>query len=104
LFLCGLGQKVGITGANGVGKSSFFALIRDELHPDAGDFTMPPQLEVAHVAQETHATEQAAIEYIIDGDPELREVQQDIAKAEQDNSTGNANFLTFVQGKCCVGK
>jgi ATP-binding cassette subfamily F protein 3 len=80
------GQKVGITGANGVGKSSFFALIRDELHPDAGDFTMPPQLEIAHVAQETHATEQAAIEYIIDGDPELREVQQDIAKAEQDNN------------------
>jgi ATPase subunit of ABC transporter with duplicated ATPase domains len=36
--------------------------------------------------QETHATEQAAIEYIIDGDPELREVQQDIAKAEQDNN------------------
>jgi ATP-binding cassette subfamily F protein 3 len=37
-------------------------------------------------AQETHATEQAAIKYIIDGDPELREVQQDIAKAEQDNN------------------
>ncbi len=80
------GQKVGITGANGVGKSSFFALIRDELHPDAGDFTMPPQLEIAHVAQETLATEQAAIEYIIDGDVELRQVQQDIIKAEQDDN------------------
>ena len=77
------GQKVGITGANGVGKSSFFALIRNELHPDEGDFTMPPNLEVAHVAQETPATEQAAIEYIIDGDRELRQVQQAIRKAEQ---------------------
>lgn len=79
-------QKIGITGANGVGKSSFFALIRGELHPDTGDFTMPPQLEVAHVAQETHATEQAAIEYIIDGDPELRQLQQHIIQAEQDEN------------------
>ncbi|GFO70890.1 ATP-binding cassette, subfamily F, member 3 [Bathymodiolus japonicus methanotrophic gill symbiont] len=79
------GQKVGITGANGVGKSSFFALIRNELHPDAGDFTMPPQLEVAHVAQETPAVDQAAIEYIIDGDQELRKIQQAINTAEQNN-------------------
>ena len=79
------GQKVGITGANGVGKSSFFALIRNELHPDEGDFTMPPNLEVAHVAQETPATEQAAIEYIIDGDQELRQVQRAINAAEQAN-------------------
>lgn len=77
------GQKIGITGANGVGKSSFFALIRNELHPDEGDFTMPPNLEVAHVAQETPATEQAAIEYIIDGDRELRQIQLAINKAEQ---------------------
>lgn len=77
------GQKAGITGANGVGKSSFFALIRNELHPDEGDFTMPPNLEVAHVAQETPAVEQAAIEYIIDGDQELRQIQQAISKAEQ---------------------
>ncbi len=80
------GQKVGITGANGVGKSSLFALLRNELHLDSGDFTMPPQLEVAHVAQETPAVEQAAIEYIIDGDQELRRIQQAINKAEQDNN------------------
>ncbi|MCF7969906.1 MAG: ATP-binding cassette domain-containing protein [Methylococcaceae bacterium] len=79
------GQKVGITGANGVGKSSFFALLRNELHPDEGDFSMPPNLEVAHVAQETPAVEQAAIEYIIDGDQELRRLQQEIIKAEQAN-------------------
>ncbi|BCG64289.1 MAG: ATP-binding cassette, subfamily F, member 3 [Methyloprofundus sp.] len=77
------GQKAGITGANGVGKSSFFALLLDDLHPDEGDFSMPPNLAVAHVAQETHATNQAAIEYIIDGDQELRQIQQAIIKAEQ---------------------
>jgi len=77
------GQKVGITGANGVGKSSFFALLRNEIQADEGDFTMPPNLEVAHVAQETPALDQAAIEYIIDGDQELRRLEKEISLAEQ---------------------
>ena len=77
------GQKAGITGANGVGKSSFFALVLNELHPDEGDFSMPPNLAVAHVAQETPSTNQAAIDYIMDGDQELRQIQQAIIKAEQ---------------------
>lgn len=79
------GQKIGITGANGVGKSSLFALVRHELHPDEGDFTMPPNLEVAHVAQETPAIDQAAIDYIIDGDQELRLTQKAIQQAEEAN-------------------
>jgi ATP-binding cassette, subfamily F, member 3 len=66
------GQKVGVTGANGVGKSSLFALLRNELHLDEGDFSMPPGLEIAHVAQETPAVGCSAIDYVIDGDRELR--------------------------------
>jgi len=46
------GQKVGLTGANGTGKSSLFAMIRGQLHSDEGEFSMPPNLEIAHVAQE----------------------------------------------------
>ena len=76
-------QKVGLTGANGVGKSSFFALLRDELHADEGEFSMPPNLEVAHVAQETPALSCPAIEYVLDGDRELRLVQQQLHDAEQ---------------------
>jgi len=92
------GQKVGITGANGVGKSSFFALLRNELHPDEGDFSMPPNLEVAHVAQETPAVDQAAIEYIIDGDQELRRLQREIAKAEQaDDGIKQAELFTKME-------
>ena len=79
------GQNVGVTGANGVGKSSFFAFIRDELHPDEGDFSMPPNLEIAHVAQETEASEQEAIEFIIDGDRGLRLLQQQLLQAEQED-------------------
>jgi len=76
------GEKAGITGANGAGKSSFFALIRDELHLDAGDFSMPPGLEIAHVAQETPATECSAIDYVLDGDRELRRLQGELQTAE----------------------
>lgn len=76
------GQKVGLTGANGVGKSSLFALLRNELHADEGAFSMPPGLEVAHVAQETPAVSSSAIDFVIDGDRELRALQQQLAKAE----------------------
>jgi ATP-binding cassette subfamily F protein 3 len=92
------GQKAGITGANGVGKSSFFALLLNDLQPDEGDFSMPPNLAVAHVAQETPASNQAAIEYIIDGDQELRQVQQAIIKAEQaDDGIKQAELFTKME-------
>ena len=78
------GHKVGITGANGTGKSSLFALIMDELSADTGDFDMPKNLVVAHVAQETATTDRLAIEYVIDGDTELRELQQQLAGSETD--------------------
>ena len=77
------GQKVGLTGANGVGKSSLFALLRHELHADEGDFTMPPDLEIAHVAQETPAVACSALAYVMDGDRELRRLQQQLAAVEQ---------------------
>jgi len=77
------GQKIGLTGANGSGKSSLFAMLRGELHSDEGEFSMPPNLEVAHVAQETPALECAAIDYVLDGDRELRTLQQRLQHAEQ---------------------
>lgn len=76
------GQHVGITGANGSGKSSLFALIRGELHTDLGDFIMPSSLVIAHVAQETPALEQQAIDYVMDGDAELRSIQAELVEAE----------------------
>jgi len=76
------GEKVGITGENGSGKSSLMALIRGELQPDAGHFEMPNNLAVAHVAQELDAIDRAAIEFVLDGDTELRALEARIAKAE----------------------
>ena len=80
------GEKVGIVGANGCGKSSLLALIMGELQPDAGAFDMPGQLVVAHVAQELDASERAAIEFVMDGDAELRATERAIAEAEAANA------------------
>ena len=80
------GQKIGIVGANGCGKSSLFALLRGELLAEGGDVSMPPRWTIAHVAQETPAVATAAIEFVMDGDRELRAVEQELARAERDHA------------------
>jgi ATP-binding cassette subfamily F protein 3 len=72
------GHKVGLVGPNGSGKSSLFALVRGELHADAGEVAMPPRWVLSHVAQETPALEREALEFVIDGDAELREIEAGI--------------------------
>ncbi|MEW7977138.1 MAG: ATP-binding cassette domain-containing protein [Candidatus Sedimenticola endophacoides] len=76
------GQRVGVTGANGCGKSSLFALILDQLHADSGDFSRPREWVIAHVAQETPADTRSALEYTLDGDRELRDIEAALAEAE----------------------
>ena len=76
------GEKIGLIGANGSGKSSLFSLLRNELQPDAGDLDLPRGWRIAHVAQETPALERAAIDYAIDGDTTLRRLENELAEAE----------------------
>ncbi len=76
------GHKVGLTGANGAGKSSLFALLRGELHQEVGDLEIPPQWVIAHVAQEMTELSQAALEFTLDGDAELREIEAGLLAAE----------------------
>ncbi len=84
------GQKTGLTGANGCGKSSLFSLIRGDLSADSGDFSKPSQWQIAEVAQETQLTAQKAINFVIDGDAELRQVQHRLSQAEQSH---DANII-----------
>ncbi len=84
------GDRIGLIGANGSGKTSLFAVLRGELHTDKGDAEFPPQWRVAYVAQETPALDQAAIEYAIDGDTNLRAFEEKLFQAEKNN---NGNLI-----------
>jgi ATP-binding cassette subfamily F protein 3 len=76
------GQKVGLVGANGAGKSTLFAAVRGELVPDAGELSLPSWTVIAHVAQETPATDRPALDHVMDGDAELRRLQAELLAAE----------------------
>jgi ATP-binding cassette, subfamily F, member 3 len=76
------GDKIGLIGANGAGKSSLFAMLRGELHPDQGAIDFPQRWRMAYVAQETPALDRPAIEYAIDGDAGLRTLQAELERLE----------------------
>jgi len=76
-------QKVGFIGANGCGKSSLFALLLGELHQESGDVKLPHHLTIAFVAQEMPAISKPAIEYILDGDKELRKIEANLVAAQK---------------------
>jgi ATP-binding cassette subfamily F protein 3 len=76
------GYKVGLTGANGTGKSSLFAMLRGELGQDEGSVSIPPNWVIAHVAQETPATTSSALEYVLQGDAEYIDLHQQLENAD----------------------
>ncbi len=80
-----IGQRVGVIGRNGTGKSSLFALLRGELHDDAGDVSIPANWVIAHVAQEMPETEVSALSYVLAGDDELSRLNAELAQAEHIN-------------------
>ena len=76
------GEKVGLVGRNGAGKSSLFALLNGNLHEDGGDVSIPSQWRMAQVAQDMPETEQSATDFVIEGDTVLLAAQQEVAAAE----------------------
>ncbi len=76
------GDKIGLIGANGAGKSSLFAMLRNELHPDGGEIDFPAKWRMAYVAQETPALDRPALDYAIDGDVNLRRLQAELDALE----------------------
>ncbi|MEM9385942.1 MAG: ATP-binding cassette domain-containing protein [Pseudomonadota bacterium] len=81
------GQRMGVIGANGCGKSSLFAMFLGELEPDDGTLSIDPRDVIAHVAQESPHGVAPAVEYVMDGDSELRDVQIAIARGEAAGKT-----------------
>jgi ATP-binding cassette subfamily F protein 3 len=88
------GDKIGLIGANGAGKSSLFGLLRGELHADQGEIDFPSKWRMAYVAQETPALDRAALEYAIDGDITLRRLEDELAFLESEpESAANGTLI-----------
>ncbi len=77
------GEKVGLVGRNGAGKSSLFALLDGSLHEDAGEFSLPAQWRMGQVAQDMPETEQPATDFVVDGDTRLLAAQAEVQAAEE---------------------
>lgn len=90
------GQKVGLVGKNGCGKSTLFALIKGEIVADAGELSVPHNWELAWVNQETPAVDVSAIEYAIDGDREFRKLETALTLANENND-GNQIAIIHSQ-------
>ena len=76
------GEKVGLVGRNGAGKSSLFALLNRSLQEDSGEFYIPTQWRMGQVAQEMPETSQSATEFVIDGDTALLAAREEVTAAE----------------------
>ena len=77
------GQHLALIGANGSGKSSLFSLLLGELEADTGDIEGLSGMRLAHMAQEIHATELLAGEYVWRGDAELARLRDELQRLEQ---------------------
>src|ERR1700675_2665039 len=76
------GEKIGLVGRNGAGKSSFFGLLNGTLHEDGGEFSIPAAWKMGQVAQEMPETEQSATDFVIEGDTILLAAQAEVTAAE----------------------
>ncbi|MCY7316257.1 MAG: ATP-binding cassette domain-containing protein [Rubrivivax sp.] len=83
------GEKVGLIGRNGAGKSSLFSLLTHRLQADTGDVEIPPRWRVGEVAQDMPETEDGATDFVLQGDQALMAAQAELAAAELDGD-GNA--------------
>ncbi len=79
-------QRVGLVGVNGCGKSTLFSLIRGKIHPESGEVSLQSGKTIAHVEQEIATSSQPAIEFVLDGDAELRQLEKILAQEDHDSA------------------
>jgi len=90
-------HKVGLVGSNGCGKSSLFAALLGDLSPDSGDLALPTSWDIATVRQETPSLEQTALDYVMDGDKEFRQLEQQLEQARiADNGNLEATIINKI--------
>ena len=93
------GQRVAIVGANGAGKSSLFQLLLGQLSPEQGSVSLPGGCRIAHMAQEVEASSRSALDFVLDGDHDLRRMERELADAEQ---RGDDHAMARIHGELDV--
>ena len=96
------GEKVGLVGRNGAGKSSLFALLNGNLQEDSGEFYIPTQWRMGQVAQDMPETEQSATAFVIEGDTVLNDARAEVQAAEATDDgerLGNAYMALYDAGE-----
>ena len=91
------GQRMGLIGANGSGKSSLFAMLLGEFESDEGELGINSKDVIAHVAQQSPSGTQSALDYVIDGDTELRKTETAIAAGEASDKRDDAALHTLYE-------
>jgi len=93
-FIVQRGQKVGLTGANGTGKSSLFAMVRGTLEADVGSIVLQNGVDITYVAQETPSSDRTALDYVLDGDRRLRALEEAMETLGDEDGLRHAELLT----------
>lgn len=88
-------QKIGIIGANGTGKTSFFAMLLGKIQPEKGELNIPSQIKFSYVAQENMASSMSALSYVLSGDKALLKLQAELKSAEE---TGDGFRIAELHG------
>lgn len=90
------GQKVGIIGRNGCGKSTLFAAIKGEIAPELGSLTVPRNFKISAVSQQTPSLDISALDYVKQGDKDLTEL---LAQKEKAYAENNGEKIALIEDK-----
>jgi ATP-binding cassette subfamily F protein 3 len=91
------GEKVGLIGDNGSGKTSLLAMLLGNIHPDQGDIHLPGGMRLSHVAQETPNNERTALDHVLDGDTEYRKIEFGLDSVDNAHDETSAGLFTRMQ-------
>ena len=91
------GESIGLVGDNGSGKTSLISMLLDEIHPDQGELYLPRGMRLAHVAQETPNNDRSAIDHVLDGDGEFRQIESALSATSNSHDEESAKLYTRMQ-------
>ena len=90
-LLANSGERIGLVGNNGCGKSSLLAAILGEAPIESGEIDAPAMHLIGHVAQDIDEVDEVAIEWVLSGHGPLMQARADLAQAQNDMQLAQAH-------------